>query len=447
MPSTAPKLNLFPWIGGLQLWGSSATKPPQGLVVSEDFVYDFDGTKRRRGGQIHAHRVPLREGGAFDHEFLGNVLDTDIWTETASADVSLGLTGPSLLHVTTPGSGTSTYSITASLLDSKIRALIDSTSTPDLSLSPPETTLITITTRLRFGDETGVKIPTSGQTNGVDLLVHPGRGVTEWKFEIHFNDAGIWVLPKTGAGYQLVTSAAGLVDHLGVANSATFIDNEFHTWRFDITRTGSDYFLAIYLDEIAIYSGIDIKSALTSTSLAGWNFSTGGAVDDINIEIDYLKVDTTDVPIRGLTEFVVPQEGTQAIRYGAMYAGTQIYLDYGDPYAPRSIDTGYVENEVADFQVFGGVLVYTTTDRKSIPRKYSFGDEQGKVLEGTPPVGSILQVHANRLWISGDPEHPSRIYFSANGDFEDWGSTEGSSRSRKMMVSESPGSVLPSGGS
>lgn len=37
-----------------------------------------------------------------------------------------------------------------------------------------------------------------------------------------------------------------------------------------------------------------------------------------------------------------------------------------------------------------------------------------------PPIGKYLETHNERLWVSGDPTYPSRVYFCAVGDETDW---------------------------
>ena len=41
-------------------------------------------------------------------------------------------------------------------------------------------------------------------------------------------------------------------------------------------------------------------------------------------------------------------------------------------------------------------------------------------LGGTPPVGRVATVYANRLWVAGVNSSPSRLYYSAYGDPETW---------------------------
>ena len=41
------------------------------------------------------------------------------------------------------------------------------------------------------------------------------------------------------------------------------------------------------------------------------------------------------------------------------------------------------------------------------------------------PVGSLLVVWQNKLWIAGDPAHPLRLYFCAPGDATDWDTADG----------------------
>ena len=59
---------------------------------------------------------------------------------------------------------------------------------------------------------------------------------------------------------------------------------------------------------------------------------------------------------------------------------------------------------------------FSTSDA---PLKWS---QSGNVasLGGSPPLGRVACVHANRLWVAGVNAHPSRLYYSAYGDPETW---------------------------
>lgn len=419
------KLHLIPYTPGIKTFGKGR-KTPRGLSVCEDWEYELDGTLKRRGGQVRLNQVPVRQGLA-SIDFLDDEI-TVPWTFVNTNNTFLNFLHPSVVRVFGPsGAVLSAGAIEFENVDGngdEIFPILVETLSTDQATAATQTLVSRTVVRARF--ET---LPAIG-SGYFRVSVDPGRpsGSAEWSLVISWNSDGIRV-QVPAATHDEISGIAGVTDHLGSNDSSDYIDSEWHTWRMDVTLTGSDYFLALYLDEVLIYSGAEIldtssdPSSSTPKSALLFQSNSGAAIFDV--EVDSFDAHTTDEPIRSLARFEVPEELVSPPQRAAFYAGTRAYVDHGDSHSFQVIDDDILPERQVDFVVFRGKLIYASTANiVTKPKRFKIGDRQAEEIVQAPPV-SILQVHKRRLWGAGDNNFPSRLYFSEEANEELWNPLDG----------------------
>jgi hypothetical protein len=353
----------MPWEGGLALDGSPDIKPPGGLSIAEDVVFDHAGAKHRRGGQQHLHRHPIREGTAFEDHFLSPQLSTRRWPEAlrvVSANHFISSFRRSTVRVsqrTGTTAGTTTISSLVkgtNIPENKMKYLVTTLSS-DVREAETQSTLISIQWQVK-GDAWPVYDSIKPLENFVGIEVEPGRPgdifLPEWHFDIRFgaaemmirDESGTMVVPTFVAGYDRTE----LLGHKDV-----------HTWRADIRRTADSGGIRHYVADI-YYEGEKVvdSTPIDNDSVAGatftrltWDVVTGLAIMDV--EFDSIDVQAEIQEIRGIHEFAEdPTDIAGAARKRAIYAGTRIYLDIGNHFYMLAIDDELPRDQLCSFEVF-----------------------------------------------------------------------------------------------
>jgi hypothetical protein len=408
------RINLMPWIGGLSTFGHAAIKRKEGLQNSQNLQYDFDGTKHRRGGQRHLHKIPVYEGYAFEEHFLDRTVDTGVWTETTGT-TTFDTSTYSVLRGTTTGAGTGTQ--VASLEDSEGTALYKDL-VQTVSTAATETDEMNICFRTRFHT-----LNAHSGSNYFSIRVDTGTA-DEWILDIHFGNDGIFFLTAP-ATWTEVSLTSGVVDERSAGVSSEYLlqkssalaNSSWHNWRVKITYNGSAYKGTLYLEEVAIYSNIPIYTVNPNANARAVTLSWvhGSGVTDVSI--DNIEIQGEVQKIRGLSEFRKSHPSTVVGRT-IFYAGTRMYQEMGCPWFIKCIDDGLDTTRICDIKIFRGKVIYTL-DSGMKPRVWKIGDRRGKVLDAAPYM-KYLQVHGNRVWGAGDPDYPSRLYFSGLLNEEIW---------------------------
>lgn len=104
-------------------------------------------------------------------------------------------------------------------------------------------------------------------------------------------------------------------------------------------------------------------------------------------------------------------------RRRVIHAGTKILADTDDAVF-ASIFTGLESGKVPSYETFDDLLIISSDSTLDVPRSWDQTTAQN--LAGTPPNFSWCVAHKNRAWAGGVPANPSRLYYSANTDPEDW---------------------------
>jgi hypothetical protein len=125
--------------------------------------------------------------------------------------------------------------------------------------------------------------------------------------------------------------------------------------------------------------------------------------------------------IRGMIEYVRTGTSGSPTRKRVVHAGTKVLADNNDG-TFVAIKTGLEDDKVPNYTVFTDLLIWASDSTVDVPQKW----DQTTVsnLGGTPPNFSFSCQHVNRLWAAGDHLHPSRVYYSALLNPEDWSSSD-----------------------
>jgi hypothetical protein len=90
-----------------------------------------------------------------------------------------------------------------------------------------------------------------------------------------------------------------------------------------------------------------------------------------------------------------------------------------------NIFTGLATGAVPSYCTFDDLLIISSDAAADTPKSWDQSTAQD--LAGSPPRFSFCAAHKNRAWAAGNYAAPSRLYYSANTDPEDWtGSGSGS---------------------
>lgn len=83
-----------------------------------------------------------------------------------------------------------------------------------------------------------------------------------------------------------------------------------------------------------------------------------------------------------------------------------------------SIASGKTEGAQPSFTVFKDYVIISNDSHVDVPVKYD--QTTLSSLGGSPPTFAFAVPHKNRLWAAGNAALPSRLYYSASLDIEDW---------------------------
>ncbi len=415
MASDTPQFSQIPWVSSLLLNGKGP-KPASGLTVCDDFVYDFNGAKRRRGGQLHAHRIPFREGRALSEHFLDqDKLHDRGWVTNRLVEEYF-----EEFYFERSVIRGAFHSSTARFVDHSLFDVAGDEVVPYLVQSSPTSSQIDvarITFRARFED-----LPATAD-GGWTVSVDPGKpgdgSTAEWLLIIKFASDGIFILNESGS-MEDVQAQSGVTNHLTASATTDYIDTEWHNWRFDVTRladTGGPvrhYIVSVYLEEVLIYSSFDIENASTASADFSmlWAPKIAGGSSCI-VEVDHVEVIADSKAIHEMADYTIPQdEIVTKFSRAAVFVGDRAYVDHGDTVSMQCIDDELTPDELRDAVVFRGKLIYPAGGKLlKRPRIFTLADWKAEELWQAPP-GNLLQVHAKRLWSAGNPTKPSRLSFS-----------------------------------
>lgn len=105
-------------------------------------------------------------------------------------------------------------------------------------------------------------------------------------------------------------------------------------------------------------------------------------------------------------------------RRRVIHAGTKVLADTDDGIFSTTLFTGLESGVVPSYFTFDDLLILSSDSTTDFPRSWDQTTAQN--LAGSPPRFSFGCAHKNRAWAAGNYALPSRLYYSANTDPEDW---------------------------
>lgn len=129
----------------------------------------------------------------------------------------------------------------------------------------------------------------------------------------------------------------------------------------------------------------------------------------------------TGTLIKGLAAFTYENGTTEIIAK----EGTAIYnVTAGNWNTTITGHPALSDGDGVHFVMFKNVVIMTSEEAAPIaPQKKSVGGTFS-ALGGSPPSGQYCCIHSGRVWIAGTAADPSRVYFSAVNNHEDWSTAD-----------------------
>ena len=132
----------------------------------------------------------------------------------------------------------------------------------------------------------------------------------------------------------------------------------------------------------------------------------GGDSDIIRGVFDFWRLGSTGVPSQKRV----------------IHVGTKIFKEDADGVFDV-LKTGIPDDSIPDYTPFEDQLIMATDATFDVPQIWDGVAATSSDLAGSPPNFAFSVVHKNRVWAAGVASNPSRLYFSALLDPEDWTST------------------------
>lgn len=101
-----------------------------------------------------------------------------------------------------------------------------------------------------------------------------------------------------------------------------------------------------------------------------------------------------------------------------LHAGTVCLSDTDDGAFTTTLFSGLESGKVPSYCTFDDLLIISSDSTTDVPKSWDQSTTQN--LAGGPPNFSFCVSHKNRAWAAGVAAFPSRLYYSANVDPEDW---------------------------
>ena len=127
------------------------------------------------------------------------------------------------------------------------------------------------------------------------------------------------------------------------------------------------------------------------------------------------------LPVTVMAMFDYWKSGTTgtSVQKRMAYAGTQLWKEDLDG-TWDSIKTGLEANKLGWFTQYNDLCIWSSTSNTDVPQKWDQAAATTSALGGTPPNFAFCIPHRGRLWAGGVASNPSRLYYSALDNAEDW---------------------------
>ena len=139
--------------------------------------------------------------------------------------------------------------------------------------------------------------------------------------------------------------------------------------------------------------------------------------------------------VMGIFDYWRSGTGGSSTQKRIAHAGTVVYKEDLDG-VWDSLITGLESGKIPCYGIYNDILVLTSSSSVDVPKKYD--QTTAANLGGTPPNFDFFTIHKNRAWAAGVDSNPSRLYYSALDNIEDWtGAGSGS-----IDISSNDGGVI-----
>lgn len=121
--------------------------------------------------------------------------------------------------------------------------------------------------------------------------------------------------------------------------------------------------------------------------------------------------------VTGVYDYWRQGTGGTPARRRVLHAGT-VCMGDADDSVFANLFTGLGAGKVPSYCTFDDLLIISSDSATDVPKSWDQTTAQN--LAGTPPNFAFCVAHKNRAWAAGVYGNPSRLYYSANTDPEDW---------------------------
>jgi hypothetical protein len=239
---------------------------------------------------------------------------------------------------------------------------------------------------------------------------------------VRFTVEGVKFQTSGSGVYAVMSDTIGTFEELDLplGGQELYQTTKFHVWRFDFDASAQT--ITTYFNETLLFTsnaGLVSNTASSENGIVDLNWVNGGT--SMDVYVDYLVVEpgAEESVVTALFDF--PRSGANLSTTHRMVAAVngRCYVDPGSHSFDPPILEGGTPRTIFDFASFKSRLIIARSGRLHLSR-WTQGDALAADLPGNPPLGTILRVHRNRLWVAGDEDNPSRLYWSAFGDDETW---------------------------
>lgn len=121
--------------------------------------------------------------------------------------------------------------------------------------------------------------------------------------------------------------------------------------------------------------------------------------------------------VQGVYDYWRQGTAGSPVRKRILHAGT-VCMNDNDDGTFANLFTGLESGRIPNYSTFNDLLIIASDSTTDVPRSWDQSTAQN--LAGTPPRFSFSCAHKNRQWAAGNYAAPSRLYYSANVNPEDW---------------------------
>ena len=125
------------------------------------------------------------------------------------------------------------------------------------------------------------------------------------------------------------------------------------------------------------------------------------------------------VPFHGLIDVWFQGTAGSETQKRFAYVGTKLMKEDVDG-TWDELTTGLETNKQPCFEIMRDKVFWASTSTTDAPRTWDGSAASTSLVGGSPPNFAFMKKHKGRMWAAGVASNPSRLYYSAFGDPEDW---------------------------